>query len=310
MFTEVNFSSLFSLATGLIIQCDARHLDSKLLEGAFTHLADLETLSLIDCAFPRVPKDAFLGLKKLKSLTISTRSTANHLEFEETALKRLEKLETLDLHGSNVQRIPEHELCALTQLKSLLLQDNAIASLAHLGTSGGCLTSLEKAILDGNAVRSLDKNIGDFLGANLRVLSLARNKVTSFSDDAFSKLKLLTELDLSLNQIESVSDGVWQYQANLEKLSLYGNQVKSLPVNAFVMLGHLRHLNLSQNALTNQWINGDLLRNLQVKIEIWEEGRRKKEKGRGKKEEGRGKREREEGRKKSKKILCTKCRMR
>lgn len=161
-----------------------------------------------------MPKDAFLGLRKLKSLTISTRTAANHLEFAEGSLKHLEKLETLDLSRSNLQRLPDHELCSLTRLKNLLLQDNSLVNLAHLGTSGSCLTSLEKAYFDGNLIRNLDKNIGEFLSGNLRFLSLARNKLDSFSDDAFAQLKLLTELDLSLNMIESISDGLWQFQVS------------------------------------------------------------------------------------------------
>ena len=78
---------------GLLIQCDARHLDSKLLEGTFSHLAELEKLSLVDCTFAKVPKDAFRGLKSLKSLTISTRTSSSTLQLEEGALKPLEQLE-------------------------------------------------------------------------------------------------------------------------------------------------------------------------------------------------------------------------
>ncbi|XP_055333585.1 toll-like receptor Tollo [Paramacrobiotus metropolitanus] len=246
---------------GLLIQCDARHLDSKLLEGAFAHLTDLEKLSLVDCAFTRIPKDAFAGLRNLKTLTISTRSPTAQMHIEPGALRRLEQLETLDLHRSNIAKFPAGELCALQRLKFLHLQDNSVNNLLQLGTSGACLTSLEAVYLDGNSVRTLESDVAEYLSPKLRTLSLSRNKLDSVSDSALARLEQLTELDLSLNQLESLSDGLLQHQTQLERLWLNGNQVKSLPVNAFVMLSQLRVLNLSQNALTNQWINGELVRN-------------------------------------------------
>ena len=78
-----------------------------------------------------------------------------------------------------MQRLPANELCGLKNLKTVHLEDNALTNLASLGTSSGCLHSLQAAHLDGNAITALAYgDVSQFLGRNLTRLSITRNKIS------------------------------------------------------------------------------------------------------------------------------------
>lgn len=79
-------------------------------------------------------------------------------------------------------------------------------------------------------------------------------------EDAFSNLKQLVYLDLSVNRIESLDKMTFFELVNLNHLDLSFNRLKNFDENMFWRLKKLKTLNLSNNAELPHFRHNDLLR--------------------------------------------------
>ncbi|GIX97247.1 uncharacterized protein CDAR_103531 [Caerostris darwini] len=82
----------------------------------------------------------------------------------------------------------------------------------------------------------------------LLVLNLTHNEITLVRQGAFSKLKRLTTLDLSHNQIEYLN--FFTTAPSLEILDLSWNRLKDIDSNLFIQLTSLRQLMLASNDIS------------------------------------------------------------
>ncbi len=85
--------------------------------------------------------------------------------------------------------------------------------------------------------------------SNLEELKLFGCSIKNITDDAFSDLKSLTHLDLSLNKIEKLSEKVFWSLENLEKLYLYNSQIEEVPENLFQYNRKLKMLDMHTNKI-------------------------------------------------------------
>ncbi|XP_061632903.1 trophoblast glycoprotein b isoform X2 [Phyllopteryx taeniolatus] len=110
--------------------------------------------------------------------------------------------------------------------------------------------------------------IPHFVPADSKLLWITGNNISSINEDSFpSHLELLTDLDLSDNEMGAVEETVFHNLPNLERLDLSNNKIQSFSEKAFPHDNKLQVLNLSRsfhnlssvNGLLNVLENGNLV---------------------------------------------------
>ena len=107
-----------NFTTRLSIICKVDLIQSYLTNETFSHLTNLEELSISNCLIPTIPRNAFSGLKSLKHLNI-TREDLNPAptHAEPGFLDGLDSLEVLRIPKSKIAKFPRGSLCTLRSLK-------------------------------------------------------------------------------------------------------------------------------------------------------------------------------------------------
>ena len=80
-------------------------------------------------------------------------------------------------------------------------------------------------------------------------LRLHTNQITKLPNYAFSKLKMLTKLDICNNHISEIEPYAFSGLEKLTQLNIYSNQIEDLPVETFKSLSQLNILLLSTNKI-------------------------------------------------------------
>ena len=111
------------------------------------------------------------------------------------------------------------------------------------------LANITVMYLNHDGITSLQH--GDFEGlVNLQRLNLQSNALTTLPSGVFSGLVNLQELFLKENALTTLPSGVFNGLGSLQRLALSQNALTTLPSGVFNSLGSLQRLGLSQNALT------------------------------------------------------------
>ena len=246
---RTNFSVIPSESTrGLQILCEENSL-GRLEPDGFSSLALLEELEIRNCALESIPARAFNGLPSLRRLTLVSGQESRLLRIEEGALANLTNLSHLDLSGNSIREFPQRELCSLPGLSNLNLSRNEIGSIFDLALapSPTCLANLSLLDLSANEITSLEAASLPAL-PSLRELRLNDNFIRFISPDFFANISL-ESLDMSNNQVNHLPEGLLVSQP-LRTLLLGNNTLSSLPEVAFAGQKQLEHLSLAGNLLT------------------------------------------------------------
>ena len=265
---RTNFGVIPSeLTVGLTVRCSDGQSLSELEPEGFRSLVWLEDLQLRDCRLDRIPDRAFLGLTRLKSLTVSAPrlSSTPHIHFHilplspssspffcsehhtcffqirtvakeglsisRGAFEGLANLASLDLGDTPVHFSEKGSLCALPNLLRLNLSRSSITSLDELGLSPS-IESVSVSCL--RYVRHLD---------------ISRNLLTSLSPANLRHFPGLQSLDLSYNQLVRLEEGTFDMASNLATLDLSNNELVNLAPSLFSHLPLLSTLLLANNSL-------------------------------------------------------------
>ena len=184
---------------------------------------------------------------------------------------QMASVRALDLSGSGISSLQQHDFSGLNSLENLSLQDNSLAELPENVFAG--LTRLRDLTLYRNSLRTLSKGIFRGLNSlqelwlstnsltslpeeafsglsNLQRLSLANNTLRSLPEGIFSGLSALRALDLDFNSLAALPEGIFSGLGSLEQLMMWNNQLNSLPTGVFRGLHSLKRLWLSDNSLT------------------------------------------------------------
>ncbi|XP_019711766.1 trophoblast glycoprotein [Hippocampus comes] len=101
--------------------------------------------------------------------------------------------------------------------------------------------------------------IPNFIPVNSKLLSITGNNISSINEDSFpSHLELLTDLDLSDNEMEAVEETVFHNLPNLERLDLSNNNIQTFSEKAFPDDNKLQVLNLSRSFHNHSSVKGIL----------------------------------------------------
>uniref|UniRef100_UPI00358DF993 leucine-rich repeats and immunoglobulin-like domains protein 3 isoform X1 n=1 Tax=Myxine glutinosa TaxID=7769 RepID=UPI00358DF993 len=247
----------------------------RLEKGSFSGLPGLQLLGLAHNSIVHITSGAFHGLDALQSLDMSR----NQLHSADTlAVRHLRSLKEVRLAHNKLTEIPNFGEAA-PNITLLSLHRNHIRTLhaEHLARCSSLLTldlsanhltgkglytlsssiPLHTLVLSGNRIRVLHAGSLDSLSSSLRVLHLARNRLTSLPKNAFN-LGQLQELDLSHNRLRWV-EGLTFHLGVLETLHLQHNLITDLMDGSFWGLHAIRSLNLQHNsipAVSTGWVYG------------------------------------------------------
>uniref|UniRef100_A0A3B3VMH5 LRRCT domain-containing protein n=1 Tax=Poecilia latipinna TaxID=48699 RepID=A0A3B3VMH5_9TELE len=263
-----------------------------LFSNSLMESPQLTKLIFLNNALKSIHLTAFEHLTELQELELSGNPNLDHLYLG--TFSKQEKLNKLLLNYNSLETILPGLFDPLTQLEVLQMKSNVLSDLPpflfrnlsslleilKLGNNLiGNLTSetfrntsqLTELHLEWNEIAQLDDGIFSAL-ANLSVLNLRGNRLTSFANKAFGgeptnlkelnlkgnrltelsleSLSSLTDLTLSDNQLSSLTENLFRNLTSLERLDLSDNQLTSLPEGIFKDLLSIEVINLHNNNLT------------------------------------------------------------
>lgn len=104
--------------------------------------------------------------------------------------------------------------------------------------------------MDGNYINELSKNSFSSVGLlHLQKISMKDCKIKKIDENAFSKLKILTEINLDGNNITKLPPKLFDGNERLQTIILSNNKISSLVANQFPPLRALKKIDLSHTEL-------------------------------------------------------------
>ena len=104
--------------------------------------------------------------------------------------------------------------------------------------------------MDGNYIKELSKDSFSSVGLlHLNKISMKDCKIQKIDDNAFSKLKILTHINLDRNNISKLPAKLFDGNERLQSIILSNNQISSLVANQFPPLRALKKIDLSNSEL-------------------------------------------------------------
>ncbi|XP_049586178.1 trophoblast glycoprotein isoform X1 [Syngnathus scovelli] len=143
----------------------------------------------------------------------------------------------------------------MNAFKSGLMQ--LLLLLAVILSCQGCP---EKCACSGETVKCQNQDLNaipHLIPANSKFLVITGNNISSIKNDSFpSRLDLLTDLDLSDNEMEAVEEMVFHNLPNMECLDLSNNKIQTFSKKAFPDDNKLQVLNLSRSFYNHSSVSG------------------------------------------------------
>ncbi|XP_063849319.1 follicle-stimulating hormone receptor-like isoform X2 [Scylla paramamosain] len=208
-------------------------------EGAFESLQSLQVLDLTENSLEEVP-GAVLSCVRLTRLLLG-HNRLTHLG--ETSFSGLRDLQQVTLQGNPITTVHPAAFTNLPSLTKLILKE--IRGLSHFPHVNGS-KSLELIRIDRASLTALPDSLCSFV-PRLRSLNLHLNAIRKLPDlSGCAELRLL---DLSDNAISSLGHASFKGAPLLQDLLLQDNRISHVPADAFVGLASLQVLDLQRNQI-------------------------------------------------------------
>jgi len=105
--------------------------------------------------------------------------------------------------------------------------------------------------LNGNFIKRLEKDVFQIAGlVHLQKISLTNCGIEKVHENAFRSLRILTDIDLSRNNISKIAGNTFQGNDKLRTLILRSNSITILPPAVFPQLRSLKNIDLSHNQIS------------------------------------------------------------
>ena len=120
--------------------------------------------------------------------------------------------------------------------------------------------------MDGNYIKELSKNSFSSVGLlHLQKISMKDCKIQKIDENAFSKLKILADINLDGNNISKLPPKLFDGNERLQSIVLSNNKISTLVANQFPPLRALKKIDLSNTELRT--VNARSFTNLGNSIE-------------------------------------------
>ncbi|XP_064648385.1 platelet glycoprotein V-like [Lineus longissimus] len=187
---ETNLRDIIQWTPATTIQFTIFRANLPTIPNVFTRFTRLQSLGLMSCNITSIVKDAFLSLKSLTKLHISDNPFKN---FPADIFKGLVNLEMANFTHNALETLLLNEFSGLVKLKKLFLNQNKISK------------------LDGRSFHSDLKS--------LETLHINHNSLGSITNDTFSPLQNLQELDIGWQSpLIQIPPGLFTPLKNLKSL--------------------------------------------------------------------------------------------
>ncbi|KAK2715106.1 toll-like receptor 7 [Artemia franciscana] len=232
------------------IECsDVLLFESVVTNNGIRRLPKLEEISITGCKVKEVQPNAFMNLRYLKVIRITSRLENYNslaLKLEPRSFQGLTQLRELEISDSGLSDSANNHFCDVHALTKLNLTSNRLTNITALRID--CLQELTFLDLSKNKIDSVRSN--SFVNvAQLKSLDLSENMINSVEDMAFYGAYNLKTLNLSSNNITTISNELFHHLFELSSLDLSQNQILFIKGNTFMNLSNLQSLNISLNNL-------------------------------------------------------------
>lgn len=242
---------------------------SKIVDGAFQWLPQLEFLSLEHNTIRHLTNDSFSGLGNLRQLNLRKALIKSHASLpviDDFSFQHLVQLEYLCMANTAFRELTEQIFSGLRNLKTLDLSWSitGIKTVTNKTFAGLQESPLLQTLnLTGMGINKLEPGAFSSLG-NLSNLLMSRNFINQqLQGNEFKGLSNIKEIDMSINQQSiSLTNASFVHVSTLRTLKL-GRALKGtldMEPSPFRPLVNLTILDLSNNNIAN--INADLLEGL------------------------------------------------
>lgn len=230
---------------------------SYLKPKSFSHLVQLNELSLDHCKFGKLQSDFLWGLNGLRNLSIRTHNInwpSLNLEVDGNTFQYTKNLVRLDLSTNNIWSLPEGIFCGLSNLKVLNVSGNRLQDINELGFRAENLNSEPSLLISSlssgfngkkpippptiSTPTSASLN-GDSLkkftncGSDMELLDISYNHFVLVPSHSFAILKRLRVLMLNNNEISMLNDNAFGGLRNLQIIDLSSNKIVAIPSEVF-----------------------------------------------------------------------------
>ena len=273
-FDTTNFSVIpAEHTTSLTILCNNEYkTKSSLADKSFSHLMQLNELSLEHCKFGKLESEMFWGMNNLRNLSIRTHNInwpAINLEIDANTFYHMKNLVKLDLSTNNIWSLTENLFCSLNGLQFLNVSENRLQDINDLGfrergttdnDDNKTMTPLSTlvAALSATSNKQNKKQSAPTTTAStttttgssssgagisgsatkacvidLEVLDVSYNYFVLLPENGFGILKRLKQLKINNNEVSMLADKALGGLKNLQLIELSSNKIVALPSELF-----------------------------------------------------------------------------
>ncbi|XP_077333245.1 relaxin receptor 1 [Lithobates pipiens] len=250
-----------SVSSNVTMMSLQHNLLKKLGPDAFSQFPELRNLYLQHNKIRTVSVNAFRGLHNLTKLYLSHNAIST---LKPGVFRDLHRLEWLVIENNKINRIspqvfqglnslillvmmnnflgrlPDKPLCQyMPKLNWLDFEGNNIPGLRNT-TFNSCIT-LTVLVLRKNRIGTISDNTFSYL-SRLDELDLAHNRIEAFDPSLLKDLKDLSQLNISYNPLQKIQADQFDYVLALKSLSLEGIEIPNIQRRMFMPLKNLTHI--------------------------------------------------------------------
>ncbi|XP_061721113.1 chaoptin-like [Cydia pomonella] len=229
----------------------------------FARLTNIKELLLDHNYLTNIETSNFNNMSMLEKLNLSWN---NLVGFEDTTFNTMVALRKLDLSSNKINIITKSLFQHNFNLQSLDISLNMISKIEPAAFEGKHILYfkiddnpisgyLTKNTFQGIFIRKLDLSganvteLGpDLFEGQFECLNFSKNSISKIHKMTFFKLELLTDLDLSYNQLQNIEFDTSNMQ-NLSYFYINNNKIKKISKDIFVYLKNVQIVDLSHNRI-------------------------------------------------------------
>lgn len=214
-----------------------------LLKGLSDKITELD---LSGNKITKIPEGFFDNMTNLEYVDLNS----NHIKaLPENAFKNTKKLNWINIRANNLTEIKKDTLSGLDKLVYLELDNNSITSVEAGALDGD--TSLKQLSISGNELNALPDHLLDDAGDTIDFIELSNNEFVKLPNCINAATKKLRKISAFNNALEDISNIDFTKMSNLEEVNFYKNYIAQVPDGTFAKNKKLYSVDFHDNQISN-----------------------------------------------------------